>query len=1283
MKVSWLKLGMAAVIFGCLGTTAWADGDGFWARLSVPFDGQEEQECHVVYGNGGGVDLKAPILQVTADKGGMVGFSDRDEFQEIIQFIAAGTTEQAGVLHPGEEGQVSFRFRPGDNGSVSVRSSEGTEWFHAPWNSATDMREGISVAATRIALRGGDATDYAKVHTLAQSVRNGENTSVIYGRVLDADENGVEGVVVSFSDTNSVVAASAMTGKTGHFVSTILQVGKYDISFFSGTQVDWPESITIDGTKDIDLGVMVVSNTISGIVKIVGPVPSGTIVQASSLEGMVVAQAQWSDTSTAIFHDLPEGWYHIEATDGNIAAEDVLCVGADSVQEIELALFQTGTISGTIADFDDPLELGIMIVGRNGIVRVAYADEKGKFSVSGIPPGAYSVQVVGKGAEVYEATDEIELVAGGSHTLSFEPTKMKMTSTVIKERHTYVALSRSSDYEPGSNLWFWHYIGIRDDLKEAIGKGRDALNSTGVFKPWSCECEHNLAKYDSDVATYNKLERIVVRMEALWKRADRSYFAPIWKNGFEAIANTVRSAKEFQLMYYSAFDLNTKVELMDYVDKAATVVTYFEELDYDTGGYAEQTATFIKKQLIPGMQKIAKDYDKLCSRGISGVWAALSECIDSDSFNPLINYIDSLTDLYEEAGKVANLAEKGASFGAYFAPEYAAELEVLKTMAKTYKALTAYVQPAISYLKAVADLLRTQQAFDDGYTGWMDDSRVIEVALSHFETAYSDFITKSKSFNDYHDPCPDDGIDIPLFDDVEDVAETIEEEEPEGRKQDVVLVIDSTGSMSDAISSVKVAARQIVHKILGETGATTGNRVAVVEYRDKDDVFVYRARSLFTTDATSAVSAINGISVAGGGDTPEALYATLRAVAGGLAGAWGAAERHIIVMTDAPPHDPDKVSGDTRASIAALLNAKNIRTSSRGTVRSPRDADEPDGVFHVHVVYLECSSSVMGAYQDLTESTGGTLQSCVNPNEAAEAILDALEVIEEGGTKTAEAEIGWKFLKATGTYFAQLRVAFPDGGWEDAAGLRYLFADRIGADGKTAAGLWSSKNRAALATTEVYGGETYRSVTLDSTALAAGGGEAVYGVQNLGADGIPVAERGIEMYVRKRVSPDGGNESVAGVEDFVGYVAWEAGGESHAVPVAAGIAPEELSALRNVAIGTRGLSVPIAASTLNRSLAVGVALDDGAEPYCTVASYQTESGRMYGTVEVGATKAGRMRRGALGANATVTLLGAETAAGPYEALGAAEVGQDGTFEMDVPEGAAFFRFRIDVADTVK
>lgn len=298
----------------------------------------------------------------------------------------------------------------------------------------------------------------------------------------------------------------------------------------------------------------------------------------------------------------------------------------------------------------------------------------------------------------------------------------------------------------------------------------------------------------------------------------------------------------------------------------------------------------------------------------------------------------------------------------------------------------------------------------------------------------------------------------------------------------------------------------------------------------------------------------------------------------------------------------------------------------------------------------------------------------------------AYRIQEWGGTSevmTAEAEIGWKFLKATGTWFAQLRVAFPGEDWADVLRLRYLFADRIGEDGKMMAGLWSSKNRAAVAATEVYGGETYRAVALDASVLAMGDGKAVYGVQNLGADGVPVAERGIEMYVRKRVSPDGGNESAAGVEDFVGYVAWEAGGATHAVPVAAGIVQEELSVLRSMTVGTRGLSVPIAAKALNRSLAVGVALDDGAEPYCTVASYQTAGGRMYGTIEVGATKAGKIRRGELGANASVSLLGANTVAGPYVELGRAEVGPDRTFEMDIPEGATFFRFRIDVAETVK
>lgn len=283
------------------------------------------------------------------------------------------------------------------------------------------------------------------------------------------------------------------------------------------------------------------------------------------------------------------------------------------------------------------------------------------------------------------------------------------------------------------------------------------------------------------------------------------------------------------------------------------------------------------------------------------------------------------------------------------------------------------------------------------------------------------------------------------------------------------------------------------------------------------------------------------------------------------------------------------------------------------------------------------------------------------------------------GDADVAAEIGWKYLKATGTWFARLRVAFAGGSEVGVENLRYLFADRKGKDGKTVAGLWSSRDRAAVAATEEYDGVTYRVVPLDTGALE--DGKAVFGVQDLDAEGVPLDERTIEMYVRKRVAPEGGNEEQAEVEDFVGYVAWNAGGASHVVPVVGGDVAKELAQLRMRSADE--LSRPVATSLLNESLAVGVTLGDGSEGYCTVVLFQTDGKMMSGNVEVGAMREGKMRRGALGPNARLILLGAATVAGPYEETVAVETDERGAFALEVPEGTAFFRFRLDADDTLK
>ncbi|MBQ9430830.1 MAG: SUMF1/EgtB/PvdO family nonheme iron enzyme, partial [Kiritimatiellae bacterium] len=286
------------------------------------------------------------------------------------------------------------------------------------------------------------------------------------------------------------------------------------------------------------------------------------------------------------------------------------------------------------------------------------------------------------------------------------------------------------------------------------------------------------------------------------------------------------------------------------------------------------------------------------------------------------------------------------------------------------------------------------------------------------------------------------------------------------------------------------------------------------------------------------------------------------------------------------------------------------------------------------------------------------------------------------GTAELTAEIAWAYLKATGTYFAQLKVTCTNGLAAGVDDLRFLFADRIGEDGKTEAALWNTPARAANPDTEVRGGETYRRVALAPSLITAENAPVTYGVSDLAASPVPVAERVIEMYVHRRVVPETGNEGAAKVGDFVGYVCWESGGEQKAIPL---VADRSRSASIASLSSRASLSSLPSPRLLNAVLAVGVPLAEDSSPYCRIGAFSVEGGTIRGRIEVGAAAVatGATLPGSLGANATVTVLGAKSPAGPFTELSAVAVAADGSFSLARPAGAAFFRLRLDIVDAVK
>jgi hypothetical protein len=195
--------------------------------------------------------------------------------------------------------------------------------------------------------------------------------------------------------------------------------------------------------------------------------------------------------------------------------------------------------------------------------------------------------------------------------------------------------------------------------------------------------------------------------------------------------------------------------------------------------------------------------------------------------------------------------------------------------------------------------------------------------------------------------------------------------------------------MGDDIDSVKAASIALIDDLESNY---KNLRIAVVDYRDNPDCaecypsggsagdYITNVDAAFTDDANVAKAAINGLGLGYGGDEPEAVFSALiRTIDGnGIVnlGGWRKdAERHIILMGDAPGHDPEPWAGgysyaDVLAAWAAEPNKVSIDALQTGSYGFNEEAGSQFGGF--------------------AAATGGTVRSTADSNagEAMVAIVD-------------------------------------------------------------------------------------------------------------------------------------------------------------------------------------------------------------------------------------------------------------------------------------------------------
>ncbi len=213
---------------------------------------------------------------------------------------------------------------------------------------------------------------------------------------------------------------------------------------------------------------------------------------------------------------------------------------------------------------------------------------------------------------------------------------------------------------------------------------------------------------------------------------------------------------------------------------------------------------------------------------------------------------------------------------------------------------------------------------------------------------------------------------------------------------DVIVVMDTTGSMQSSIDSMRDNAIASIRSLRKQTDDL---RMAVVTFRDRDvesDAGHFLLQG-FTTDLESQFSFMRGLKADGGGDTPEdQLDGLSRAIA-----LWEKEPQDddrvpakvIVVITDAPAKVPDK-AGNTFESIKARAFAVDPA--------------------HIYPIVIGNSREATAHATRLAADTDGKVITVKTGTEVADALMSAVDtaVVAHGDEAVAKGRGGAGFLVA-------------------------------------------------------------------------------------------------------------------------------------------------------------------------------------------------------------------------------------------------------------------------------
>jgi len=226
---------------------------------------------------------------------------------------------------------------------------------------------------------------------------------------------------------------------------------------------------------------------------------------------------------------------------------------------------------------------------------------------------------------------------------------------------------------------------------------------------------------------------------------------------------------------------------------------------------------------------------------------------------------------------------------------------------------------------------------------------------------------------------------------------------------DVVILCDTTGSMGATIQQIKTNIDSIVDDVFNQSDNA---KIAIAQYRDWGDSFVYAVPTPLSDNKTVIHAAVQGLVGGEGADTPESNLYALKQVADTMN--WRAGSMRLIFwFGDSSGHSPSPdasqayvpgTSGVTPVTLDAAANALTAKGIKVYATNVNGLNGGGDGL------------NATGQAQFFATATGGAYFNALSGSEIASIITDTIAgLVQNGGAPAGDYTFSTTFSIRTGS----------------------------------------------------------------------------------------------------------------------------------------------------------------------------------------------------------------------------------------------------------------------------